>query len=178
MSWKSIKDDDGGRFVEFLSRVRPEKELRSLPPSLLSIDPGETVGWSYWEYDRAKYCGQLELGPHRVGWGVTLHKLLGRFRPSVIVIERFSLYAWKAKSQSWSEMYTSRVIGAVEIWAQLQSPPIKVVFQGAGVAKPFCTNDKLRQWGLLQTVTQLRHANDALRHACYYLLFSKTLPGK
>jgi hypothetical protein len=51
---------------------------------------------------------------------------------------------------------------------------INLYLQGAQQAKGFSKDDKLRAWGLYQVGK--RHANDAIRHATYWLLFGYKSP--
>ena len=43
--------------------------------------------------------------------------------------------------------------------------------QMASTAKTFATDKKLREWGFWER--GMRHARDAIRHGCYFLLFYK-----
>jgi hypothetical protein len=43
-------------------------------------------------------------------------------------------------------------------------------------AKGFVTDEKLKAWGFYQK--GVRHARDSIRHACYFLLFDKSLDQK
>ena len=160
--WRAL--DDEGKFETFC--VRAGRDVSTFPRRLLSFDPGNTTGWCVFDGPHPRWCGQLPLGPHTY-WGPKIRALIIQMKPSVVVLEKFVLYSWKAKSQSWNDMYTSRVIGGIEITCQ--SLHIPVVQQTAGVGKPFCTDDKLKDWGLYQK--SYRHADDAIRHMCYYLLF-------
>jgi len=48
---------------------------------------------------------------------------------------------------------------------------IKWHTQNAQTGKGFCTDDKLRQWGLY--IPGIRHAMDAVRHGAHFLIFGE-----
>ena len=96
--------------------------------------------------------------------------LISLASPDIIVMESYRVYAWKAKTHAWAGLHTPRLIGGVEVIANLRRIPL--VQQSAHEAKTFCTDEKLEEWNLWQT--GMRHANDAIRHACYAFLFSKS----
>ncbi len=89
--------------------------------------------------------------------------------PKLVIIEDYRVYSWKAKEHSWSDMHTSRLIGAIETLCTFDS--ITPTKQMAGSVKGFCSDKRLREWGFWLTGQQ--HARDAVRHACYYILFHK-----
>jgi hypothetical protein len=96
-------------------------------------------------------------------------KILEKFQPDVLIVENYRIYPWKLKQHSFSNVPTLQYIGAIRMAAQVRK--IKVVFQMAQLAKQFCTDGKLRAWKLYNNGH--KHANDAIRHGCYYLLFAR-----
>jgi len=65
-------------------------------------------------------------------------------------------------------MLTTRVIGCIETLCIVNGIH-DITKQPAHIAKSFCTDKKLKDWGFYQKAH--RHANDAIRHGAYYLLF-------
>jgi hypothetical protein len=85
-----------------------------------------------------------------------------------MIIENYRVYPWLLKQHSWSEIPTVRYIGVLQYIADLRGTPVRL--QMAQLAKVYCTNQKLKRWGLYQE--DKKHAMDAIRHGCYYLLFA------
>lgn len=136
---------------------------------LFSLDPGETVGYSVFKGPDLLVADQKRLSkPSQIDEILTsLSSLFGV--PDVLVVEAYRIYPNKAKQHVGDALFTPRVIGAIELWAALQRPQVRVVFQMASQAKGFATDRRLRQLKLYQK--GVRHANDAIRHAVYFLLF-------
>ena len=135
------------------------------PGALLSFDPGETTGWAVFRDGRLSRCGQ-----HLVTDYSWFEQMVVAVRPDVIVCENYVVYANRAKQHVGSEVVTIRYIGAIELIAERHS--VGLAFQMAYQAKGFATDRKLKLWGMYQVAHP--HANDAIRHAVYYLLFHST----
>ena len=137
---------------------------------ILGLDPGGTTGYAVIDVYKPFRVELYDAGQFPSTFS-ELDYLFDRHIPSITVIESFKLYPWKAKEQSWSSMQTPRFIGAIEyvLWKHGHW----IAFQSASQGKSFCTNDKLREWGLYQT--SQRHANDAIRHICQYMIFGKDI---
>lgn len=133
---------------------------------LLALDPGETTGWAFFQGEDLIESGQVK-GMTVPECYVQLSKIIDKMYPHFIVIEDYKVYGWKTKDHAWSELFTPRLIGALECYI---SGVGCFMFrkQMAQQAKGFCTDDKLKAWGLWP---EGRHARDAVRHAVYYLLF-------
>lgn len=139
-----------------------------VPPNcLLSLDPGETTGWALFVQGELQDCGQLDTKNGDVV--ASLYSMVHDLEPNVIVMEDYKVYGWKTKDHSWSALHTPKLIGAIQAICSMQH--IELHLQMAQTAKNFCTNDKLRAWGMYSSST--RHAMDAIRHGCYWLLFSR-----
>jgi len=157
-------------FDELLHQVRP---VGWEPPSrLLAIDPGETVGYAIFRHGQLDSVGQLTCAskPATVlDLAMRISELVKNVEPlTKVVIEDYRVYANKAKMHSWNALHTPKLIGAIQgLCMQYEIP---VVLQGAS-SMQFCTNKKLKEWGYYQQ--GMSHANDAIRHGCYYLLFNK-----
>lgn len=144
---------------------------------LITFDPGETTGWALWDNALLIDCGQLPT--HRVKDSI---KFLKRwiddktaFDPTkewesrerdqrYAVMEEYRVYAHKTEDHAQNTMHTSRLIGALECLLTLRG--IGYEMRGAGLAKKWATDEKLKDWGFY--VKGERHARDAIRHGCYF----------
>lgn len=136
---------------------------RKKPATLLSLDPGGTIGFSVFQNGHLLLTGQLK------GESQSIHDLFDRYKPTEVVCEDYRVYAHKLQQHSYSNIPTLRLIGAIEYVCNQSH--LLLSLQMASLAKGFVTDKKLKEWGLYQI--RQPHANDALRHACYYLLFSQ-----
>jgi hypothetical protein len=84
-------------------------------------------------------------------------------------MESYQVYDWKKDEHSFSQVPTLQVIGCIKTICKILHIPY--YSQTAQVAKHFCTDEKLEQWGMWKRGE--RHARDAIRHGCYWLLFGK-----
>ncbi len=134
------------------------------PARILCLDPGITTGWAYFKDGDLVACGQ-EL----TASVVQVVPLLERFPFDALVVEGYRIYAHKIAEHVGSSVYTLQLIGAIELWRALVRPDSIAVTQYASQAKPFVTDDKLKRWSFYQRGQ--KHARDAIRHGCYYLVF-------
>lgn len=153
-------------FNGLLCKLRGE-EWES-PSSLLALDPGETTGWALFCHGMLVDAGQTNKHKEIDPAVVELQTLFHITRPVCVVIEDYRVYAHKAKSHSWEALHTPKLIGAIQALCTLAKA--EAVLQMAS-SKQFVTNDKLRTWRMY--LRGRPHANDAIRHGCYYLLFNK-----
>lgn len=161
-------------FYRKLKGTHPRPDPVLLPPYILGLDPGETTGVSLWIripgtalYDIYAF----QVNTSIIQWGVDKFKVLIRSDPggSIVVVEDYRIYAWKAKDHSWQTLLTPRLVGVAETFCHLSGIPI--VKQMAQQGKSFAKDDKLESWELY--VRGLPHAMDAMRHVCQLLLFSE-----
>lgn len=146
---------------------RQEHEAHIVDASILVFDPGHTTGWATFHGTVLTNSGQIDTD--EIGKVITnAGPLFQTYAPKIVVMEDYRVYSWKQKQHVGSEMLTTRVIGALEILA-IQSLVPTMKKQPASVAKGFCTDDKLKEWGYYKPGE--RHARDAIRHGCYYILF-------
>ena len=146
------------------------KQRESQPPEgcILSIDPGHTTGFGVFRGLVLLEAGQKTT--KSIEQATTeLAQLIQETKPDVIVVEDYRVYKWKTDEHANSDLLTSRIIGCIETLTTLSG--IEVVKQPASVAKHFCTDPKLREWGMY--VQGMKHARDAIRHGAYYILFGK-----
>ena len=164
------------KFSSFFDRATDIAWLQT-PERLLAFDPGETLGYclvtrgnGIFEFD----TGEMKFSSLESGIQKT-NELYHQFNPTHLVYEDYRVYGWKAKDHAWQELFTPKLIGAIETIASLHNETTTRHKQMAQVAKAFCTDQKLKEWNLYDR--GLKHGRDAVRHACYYLLFNhkKTL---
>lgn len=144
-------------------RRNPELDEWEPPARLMSLDPGETTGWAFFEGGDLADSG--ETGPDDTM--IETHDLIYDLEPDMLVIEDYKIYGWKANTHQWSSLFTPRLIGAIELTCILYD--IDIHKQMAQEAKGFCTNKKLKQWNYYKTGKP--HVRDAIRHGCYWLVF-------
>jgi hypothetical protein len=164
-------------FSRIVEAVRVKKGLRPFTGRLLALDPGETTGWSLWENNGLVDCGQKKTWP--LTHAIDSFQELLTLHPTIIVFESYQVYEHKLEEHTWSRVPTIQVIGCLKTLVLLHGRvfgQIPYTTQTAQVAKGFCTDDKLKQWGFWQQ--GMRHARDSIRHGAYYLLFGPLLsPG-
>lgn len=133
---------------------------------LLALDPGETTGWAFFVDGELTKWGQA---PTKLeGWSA-IEEVFGALKPTHVVAENYRVYEHKLKQHANSEVYTLRLIGVIDYICFKRNIPI--TYQMAQSAKGFCTDSKLKTWGYWKE--GMKHARDAVRHGCYYLLFNK-----
>ena len=157
-------------FNSLLHKLRGEDY--KVPKRVLAFDPGETTGWAYFTYGTLKEAGQISVPVvNEVLHAEEFFYVVTTTDPDVVVVEDYRVYASKAQPHSWNALYTPKLIGYIQAVChsrfEVGRQP-KMVMQMAS-SKQFCTNDKLKAWGFYQKANP--HANDAVRHGCYYLLF-------
>ena len=155
------------RFVEFL-RAATQYDYDKLDQlRLLVFDPGETTGVAFFTGGYVIFANQFDT-KNRNHFPNQFTRLIERFAPNRVLIEDYRVYSWKRDQHSWAELHTPKLIGHMEAACVTCSIPYSM--QMAQQAKGFCTDEKLKEWGLY--APSLRHARDAIRHGCYYLLFN------
>lgn len=154
-------------FVEFYDKVVKVEDR--FEGTLLSLDPGETTGFSVFTCYPPKMthqgqiiCSPLEKGIDEIGRLILEHK------PTFLVYENYLVYSWKSQDHSWAALHTPNLIGCIQMHCHQQK--IRKATQMAQHPKQFVTDDKLREWGYY--IKGKKHARDALRHACFFLLFT------
>ena len=156
------------QFGPLAEQVRFQKALDPISEQgvLMSFDPGHTTGWSVFvQYELAE-TGEIDTSDIPLAV-VGVNNLIEEYNPHVIVLEDYRVYRWRQKHHVGSELLTTRVIGCIETLSTQYSIP--VFKQPAHIAKGFCNDKKLKEWGFWQKGQ--KHARDAIRHACYFLIF-------
>lgn len=163
-------------FPELVIKVRqstsafkrdPKGSLEKVNLTILALDPGNTTGWAVFKDSKLQDSGHLETVDATIT-AAEIDKLLTTHTPAIVIIEEYRVYAWKVKQHAWSDLPTARLIGGIDIICAIKGIP--VCMQSAQQAKGFCTDDKLKAWDYYAVG---RHARDAVRHGCFWLIFNK-----
>jgi len=155
---------DLNTLVHTLREQRNLEDLQNV--RVLALDPGHTTGWAMFLNNELIRAGQIDTTSVDMATQ-TVGALFKEFEPQIVVAEEYRVYKWRAKHHTGSDLLTARVIGCIETLCAFTGASI--IKQPANVAKGFCTDTKLRDWGVYQT--GYKHANDAVRHGCYFLCF-------
>lgn len=156
-------------FKKLSDATRSQHKLSAIEGNekLLCFDPGHTTGWAYFEGLELKDYGEIDT--REVADSVdSIELLILRHEAHAIVVEDYRIYKWRAKHHAGSNLLTARVIGRIETLAYLGCTA-DLFKQPAHIAKGFCTDAKLKGWGFYRKGS--KHARDAIRHGCYFLLF-------
>jgi len=154
-------------FTELVDTMQGKKLSDHRYRSILAFDPGHTTGWAYFFDATLMDAGQIDT-TSIFNCIDNAQPLFHSHRPEIVVMEDYRVYKWRQKQHVGSEMLTTRIIGSLETQA-IQDFTNHVVKQPAHVAKGFCTDKKLKEWDMDKP--GMRHARDAIRHGCYYILF-------
>jgi len=160
-------------FEVLCTKSRIGRKLEPIPDEykVLAFDPGETTGMCLFTRYNLTTSGQVETPDIGVAMDHFVHTI-GQIKPDAIVVEDYKVYATHLKQHEWSELLTPKLVGILE--GISASSKIPVEKQMAGRIKAFVTDDKLTAWRFYRP--GLKHARDAIRHACFFLAFVQ-LPG-
>ncbi len=129
---------------------------------ILSVDPGVVTGVSVCDTDERDSDGMPKIVFSGVldGW-VLLDTIMERFKPSVVVAEKFVLYAGRAKQLNHDPLVAVRVLGVLEYLTM--TTYTQFVEQLASVGKSFHLS--------VRVLDEYRnaHVRDSLRHMMAYL---------
>ena len=154
-------------FNDLFERLRGDK---TVPHKLICFDPGKTTGWCTFVDGKLDKTGHIEACYDDNNIDVNpILKVLQEEQPDFILYEDYKVYAHKLARHTFNPVFTLRLIGAIETYSQMYNIPSHK--QMAVTAKNFVTDEKLKNWGFWET--GMRHARDAIRHGCYFLLFYK-----
>lgn len=151
----------------------------------LTVDPGETTGYTVWRGKKQVFSGQLPMWEfidaveswcsEKIGPPVLLGNQKGVAEPlGAIICEDWALYPWKLTNHQmdWDKCRTARAIGALELLARVYGQPfilqpaaIKEAAQAAGAESMY-----------LEPIHENRHANDSIQHGVYYLAMEEKAP--
>lgn len=154
-------------FPDFALQLATQNEkVPLIRVPLLALDPGHTTGWCAFIGYELIDCGEIDTSDLKLATK-NIQALIDKIDPHEVVYESYRIYKWKAKHHIGSENLTSQVIGCIKTICTIHT--VEWTDQPPHIAKGFCTDKKLKEWGLWQSGQ--KHARDAIRHACYYILF-------
>lgn len=156
------------------------QSTNGFPGHVIAFDPGERTGWAWMHGYELIESGEIQTGDsvlayRNIGKRIsTIISDIGYHHSNThpledqihIAAEDYRVYSWKSDDHKWAQIHTIKVVGMVELAAGLLNIPLRM--RMAQHAKNFVTDDRLKQWGLWQKGE--RHARDAIRHACLYIV--------
>ena len=159
---------------------RARLEVPEAKGTLVALDPGGTTGYAIFNHLTLQEAGQLDTGSQEEALKL-FEPLLGvgdrdrnRNRNiDAVVMEDHRVYQNRIEQHAGSSLSTPRLIGMIETLCLQHSIPWHK--QPASMPKQFVTDEKLKAWGLY--LPGKRHARDAIRHACYFILFPPKILG-
>lgn len=157
-------------FTAFANKVRHAKKIDPFIDAdtvLLSFDPGHTTGYAVFVGHELSEFSQLETKSIPQATEV-IGDLFKKVGPDVVIVEDYRIYKWKTEHHGGSTVLTARVIGCIETIATQHMTNV-VIKQPAHTAKGFVTDKRLKEWAFYEP--GMKHARDAIRHACYFILF-------
>lgn len=128
----------------------------------ISIDPGKTNGWSYWEGTERLDAGEDQQ--------MELYERIERYVEDgleFILYENYVLRQSSAKAMIGNKFPAAQVIGVLKWLAHKHKLKIDTQMPAQ---KEFFDNDKLKRLGLYDKGMQ--HCRDSVRHALYYQFFT------
>jgi len=145
---------------------------------VIALDPGGTTGWATYSAQTSSYistagkqylyadeewaCGQIGPEEHHLDLYEFLE--LQHIHDTVVVCESFEYRNYRHRDNL--NLMSKEYIGVTKLFGQERDVP--VVFQTAGAAKPFVTDQKLKKMGLWYPGQ--KHAMDAMRHLVFHLV--------
>lgn len=135
---------------------------------MLVFDPGETTGVAAFDGGVLTFVNQFKT-KDRSKFHRQFKALYEHIRPTFVLFEDYRIYSWRRDQHAWSGLHTPKLIGHIEALCCVYNLPYHT--QMAVQAKQFCTDNRLKEWGIYHKGFQ--HGRDAIRHGCYYLLFGK-----
>jgi hypothetical protein len=156
---KNLRND----FRQFSEAIRKGAPY---PKVLLAMDPGHTTGLAVFINGSLYKSSQIRTHPMDAAIDV-MKRIISRTGWKHIVYENYRVYSDKRDQHVNSEVHTVRLIGVIETFAQISG--VSTSNQMAATVKGFFTDERLRQFGYYKP--GFPHANDAVRHGCYYLSY-------
>ncbi len=130
---------------------------------LVCFDPGKTTGYSVvraTRRDRTVKLVPLESGEINMWEGT--YAILDKWKPDVAIVEKFMLYPWLAKEQSFSSIPSAQVIGVITYQCSLLNIPL--VLQSAAQGK----NAEIPKY-VKKDIAAGNHVLDSLSHIIKYI---------
>lgn len=124
------------------------------PTTYLAVDPGKSNGFC--GYDDRHHLTFMFTIP-----STNMIRVLQLFtKVQIIIVENFTLFPHKRTEANYSDMETSRVIGRIESWAELNK--VEIIKQGPNVKKTGY------QWLGIPSPSKSNPANHELDAHCHF----------
>lgn len=139
--------------------------------SIVSIDPGESIGYICSDNECTEVYGATFKGEGRLK---ELWAELCSLRPTIIIYEEFALRQSSAIKLVGNKFITCEVIGVIKLWAQLYGAKLIPLIPANKEYCGFGSNPKDEHYKKIkmlwyQKITE--HTRDAYRLFCYAKLF-------
>lgn len=141
----------------------------------IALDPGETTGISwYFPWDRQEgfkiHMDQILTPNLEEGADVLFAKLdaIAREMPTLVTVEDYKVYSWKADTHKFAGLHTPQLIGAIRRHIHEHKWMYHTTRMAQG-AKAWATDENLTAWGIYDPGQ--KHARDACRHLVTTLFF-------
>jgi hypothetical protein len=132
---------------------------------IIAVDPGYTTGIVVGKVTGPRDFFVIEAAEYDWEGRFRIGDLLDRYRPSVVVVENFRLYAHSARNQINSPFPSARVIGVVDTFCWERG--IEVVMQMPAMRSSVTVLDEHKP-----ILEGSPHTADAYRHLRYYILMN------
>lgn len=181
--YDAVKVTPNSLYVSMLSSsVRQGKASAQLINNYhqVALDPGETTGAASSVVGQDHFnLTQLRTPTVEEGIDVLEEYLRPFFSwPTLITIEDYRVYSWKADDHKWAGLHTPQLIGALRYLVH-RHPYLTLHLRLAQQAKGFATDANLEKWGVYEK--GMKHARDAERHLITSMFFGadiKDFKGK
>lgn len=166
-------------FIEVVNLLTPFDQMQPHERTVIGIDPGETTGICLIHEGKLVFTTQIDHREHKdiaqaafdiqIKINEWVENPLNPCPESfTIAYEEYRVYQQKAMSHSYSDLFTSRLIGAIEYMCRSNNWHKKG--RMASSAKGMMTDRKLKLWGFW--IKGKKHSRDAIRHACTFTLIT------
>lgn len=134
---------------------------------IVGFDPGLTTGVAIYDENKHDF---IELKQIPIDKSYQVIDTIVTIQPSVVVVEKFVLYPWRAKMQGWSDLPAVQIIGVIKTVCDHLNIPLKFQYANQRKFVPQAVVDKtsMRELGKKQ-----EHARDAALHVLYYVMTHK-----
>lgn len=131
---------------------------------IIGFDPGKLTGVAI--YDEAKH-DFVELKQILIDKSYQVIDTIVTTQPSIVIVEKFVLYPWRAKMQGWSDLPAVQIIGVIKTVCDHLGIPLK--FQYANQRK-FVPQALIDRTSMRELGKKKEHARDAALHVLYYVM--------
>lgn len=161
-------------FAERVARAQTRSAQGAFRGLVVALDPGETTGLCVMKNLEIITLDQLDTPKEDpAGCYHTIYKALQPHsfiaHNSHVLCEDYRIYSWKSDQHRWSQVHTIKVVGYVQLAVKNHGFQLHMYMASAG--KHFFTDERLESVGLYNQTKGMKHARDALRHACNFVCY-------